>query len=379
MTTLRIAIVVGTRPEMIKMAPVLLALRRRPDVETRLIATAQHRELLDQVCTAFDVTPDVDLDLLRPDQTPAEVTVRVLSGVHEALESMRPDAVLVHGDTTTCFAAALAAFYAGIPIGHVEAGLRTHDLSAPWPEEMNRRLTDPLCRWCFAPTERAAANLRAEAVPAERIHLTGNTAVDALLLARERARVQPPSIPALPAEALAGRRLVLVTGHRRESFGEPLRELCRGLRDIVRAHADVAIVYPVHLNPNVQRPVHEILGGEERVHLIPPLEYLAFVSLLERATLIITDSGGIQEEAPTLRKPVLVTRALTERPEVVERGLARLVGTSRQAIAGEASRLLRDATAYDAMRSDVNPYGDGRAAERIAEILLQSLRAGRVE
>jgi UDP-N-acetylglucosamine 2-epimerase (non-hydrolysing) len=361
----RVALIVGTRPEMIKMAPVLLELRARPAFEAVLVATAQHREMLDQVCRAFSIEPDVDLDLMRPGQSPAQVTARVLTGVAR----QRPDAVLVHGDTTTCLAAALAAFYARIPVGHVEAGLRTHDLSAPWPEEMNRRLTDPLCEWCFAPTERAAANLRAERVPEARIHVTGNTVVDALLIARERVRANPPAIPDLPASALDGRRLILVTGHRRESFGAPLRELCAALRELVRRHPDVVLVYPVHLNPNVLAPVTELLGREERIHLIRPLEYLPFVSLLERASLIITDSGGIQEEAPTFAKPVLVTRDATERPEAIEAGLARLVGTRASAIVEEASRLLSGSKAFAAAKGSGNPYGDGRAAKRIADVL----------
>lgn len=369
----RVTIVVGTRPELIKIMPVLLALRARPGFEPTLVVTAQHREMADQACAAFGIEPDVDLDLMRPEQTPAEVAARVTAAVQATLARSRPDAVLVHGDTTTCLAAALAAFYERIPVGHVEAGLRTYDFSAPWPEEMNRRLTDPLCRWCFAPTERAVANLRAERIPAENVFLTGNTVVDALLLALRRVRERPPALPGLPASQLAGRRLVLVTGHRRESFGAPLRELCAGLREIARRHPDVAVVYPVHLNPNVLGPVNESLGGEERIHLLPPLDYLTFVSLLERATLIVTDSGGIQEEAPTLHKPVLVTRQSTERPEAVERGLARLVGTSRERLVAEASRLLEDPAAYAAMSSGSNPYGDGRAAERIADVLAGTL------
>jgi UDP-N-acetylglucosamine 2-epimerase len=371
--TTRIALVVGTRPELIKMAPVFLELRKRPGIEAVLIATAQHRQMLDQACAAFDISPDVDLDLMRPDQTLTDVTTSVLRVMPGTFSRLAPNAVLVHGDTTTCFATTLAAFYANIPVGHVEAGLRTYDFQAPWPEEMNRRLVDPLCRWCFAPTRRAAENLRAERIPDDRVFVTGNTAVDALLLALQRVQATPPAIPELSRDALEGKRLVLVTGHRRESFGEPFRELCLALRDVAEMHPDVAVVYPVHLNPNVQRPVREILGGVERVHLIEPISYLPFVALLERSTLIITDSGGIQEEAPTLRKPVLVMRRATERPEAVELGLARLVGTSRRLIVDEAGRLLNDPTAYRAMLTDANPYGDGRAAERIADALERSL------
>ena len=369
----RITIVVGTRPELIKIMPVWLALRTRPDFQVTLVVTAQHREMSDQVCAAFGVAPDIDLDLMRPGQTPGEVTARVTTAVQATLARSRPDAVIVHGDTTTCLASALAAFYEGIPIGHVEAGLRTYDFEAPWPEEMNRRLTDPICRWCFAPTARAAANLRAERIPEERIFVTGNTVIDALLLALRRVHACPPSIPELPEGLLDGRRLVLVTGHRRESFGEPLRELCAALREIVHRHRDIVIVYPLHLNPSVLGPVSEILGGEERIHLVRPLEYLPFVALLERSTLIVTDSGGIQEEAPTLRKPVLVTRRTTERPEAMEMGLARLVGTSRERLVAEASRLLEDPEAYASMTTGVNPYGDGHAADRIVDVLASTL------
>lgn len=365
--------IVGTRPELIKMTPVLLALRADPRMRAILVATAQHREMLDQVCSAFGIVPDVDLDLMRPNQTLAEVTARVTTGVQRALSETRPDAVLVHGDTTTCLCSALAAFYEGIPVGHVEAGLRTYDFAAPWPEEMNRRLTDPISRWCFAPTARAGDNLRAERIPEENVFIVGNTAVDALHLALARVRSHPPEIPGLGEDALGGRRLVLVTGHRRESFGEPFRQLCLALREIIERHPDTVMVYPVHLNPNVQRPVREILAGHERIHLIPPLEYVPFVALLDRAHLIITDSGGIQEEAPSLHKPVLVTRAATERPEAVEKGMARLVGTSHDRLVEEASSLLTDADAYARMTRGENPYGDGRASERIVDILASTM------
>jgi UDP-N-acetylglucosamine 2-epimerase (hydrolysing) len=365
-----VALVVGTRPEYIKMVPVLLALRARPDdFDATLVATAQHREMLDQVSEAFGVTPDADLDLMRPNQTLSELTGRVVIGVQETLSRLRPDIVLVHGDTTTCLASALAAFYEGIPVGHVEAGLRTHDLAAPWPEEMNRRLTDPICRWCFAPTERAAANLRAERIPEDRIFVTGNTVVDALLIALEKIRRDPPDIPGVPPGALDGRRLIVVTGHRRESFGGPLEELCLAMREIVRRFDDVVLVYPVHLNPNVRGPVTTMLGAEDRIVLTEPLEYLPFVALLERATIVITDSGGVQEEAPTLGTPVLVTRRLTERPEAIEQGAARLVGNSGARLLEEASILLGDAQEYARMAVVRHPYGAGDAARRIAGIL----------
>jgi UDP-N-acetylglucosamine 2-epimerase len=325
--------------------------------------------MLDQVSAAFGIVPDVDLDLMDPEQTLSEITARVVAGVEAALADLSPDLVLVHGDTTTCLASALAAFYLKIPIGHVEAGLRTRDLDAPWPEEMNRRLTDPISRWCFAPTERAVSNLKDEGIGDERIFLTGNTAVDALLIARERNREIPLVIPELPGDALDGRRLILVTGHRRESFGASLRQCCLALREIVRLHADTVLVYPVHPNPNVQRPVREILLGQERIHLIPPVEYLSFVSLLEKAYLIVTDSGGIQEEAPSLHVPVLVTRSATERPEAIEQGMAHLVGTSYDVLLKAASWLLSDREAYDGMTRGENPFGDGHAAEKNVEIL----------
>lgn len=369
-STKHIAVVVGTRPEAIKMAPVYLALRARPQIRASLIATAQHRQLLDQVFTAFAMTPDVDLNLMQPNQTLAEVSARLLTGVQRTLAELRPGAVLVHGDTATCLFSAIAAFYERIPVGHVEAGLRTYDFAAPWPEEMNRRLVAPISRWCFAPTEGAAANLRAERVPESSIFITGNTVIDALLLARQAARERKFTFTGLPVGALDGHRLILITGHRRESFGQPMEEFCLALRQIADAHADVVMVYPVHLNPNIQRPVHRILGQHPRIFLIPPVEYLPFVRLMDQSYLIITDSGGIQEEAPSFGKPVLVTRTTTERPEAVAAGLAKLVGTCREKIVDETSRLLTDPAAYQAMAHGANPYGDGRSAERIAEILL---------
>jgi UDP-N-acetylglucosamine 2-epimerase len=371
MTARRIAMVIGTRPEAIKMAPVYLGLAKDPRTEVLLVATAQHRAMLDQVLSVFGIKPDVDLDLMQQDQTLAELSSRVISGVHAALAQLRPDAVLVHGDTSTCLFSALAAFYQRVPVGHVEAGLRTYNFDAPWPEEMNRRLTDPICQWCFAPTARARENLLAEAVPDENIFVTGNTIVDALLIARDMARRRPLAVPGLSAQALDGKRLVLITGHRRESFGQPFQEFCFALRDVVRRHEDVVLVYPVHLNPNVQQPVHHILGQQDRVFLVPPVDYLSFVGLMDRSYLIITDSGGIQEEAPSLAKPVLVTRETTERPEAVEAGLARLVGTSRERIVEEVGRLLTDDGLYARMCRGHNPYGDGRAAERIIDALCQ--------
>jgi UDP-N-acetylglucosamine 2-epimerase (non-hydrolysing) len=366
---MRIAVIIGTRPEATKMAPVYLALKQDPRFEPILIATAQHREMLDQALAVFGMRPDVDLDLMQPNQSLSQITANVVVAVQRALAEVRPDAALVHGDTTTCLASGLAAFYERVPLGHVEAGLRTYNYDAPWPEEMNRRLVDPICRWCFAPTEGAAANLRAERIPEGNIFITGNTAVDAVMLAREMVRQSPPQVPGLPADVLDGRRLILVTGHRRESFGKPFEDFCGALLDIARANKDVVIVYPVHLNPNVQKPVHGILGREERIHLIEPIGYLPFVYLMDRSFFIITDSGGIQEEAPSLGKPVLVTRTVTERPEAMNAGLAKLVGTQRDVIVGEAQRLLSDPQVYAAMSTGLNPYGDGKASERILEIL----------
>ena len=372
MNSIRVTVVIGTRPEAIKMAPVYLALRQDPAIKPILLATAQHRELLDQVLGVFGIVPDIDLNLMKPHQELSELSSRLLNSVQQVLGETRPHVVLVHGDTSTCLFSALAAFYERIPVGHVEAGLRTYNFDAPWPEEMNRRLTDPICRWCFAPTPGAAENLRAESIPEDRIYITGNTVVDALLTAREAVRKSAPQVPGLHSDALEGHKLILVTGHRRESFGGPFEEFCLALREIVRMHTNAVIVYPVHLNPNVQRPVHEILGSEVRVHLIQPVEYLPFVYLMDRSHFIITDSGGIQEEAPSLGKPVLVTRDVTERPEAVATGLSRLVGTCRKTIVTEASKLLSDKTAYEKMSKGINPYGDGLASGRI----VQTLRTG---
>jgi UDP-N-acetylglucosamine 2-epimerase len=376
---LRVAIALGTRPEAIKMAPVYRRLAEDERTEVRLVATAQHREMLDQALSVFGITPDVDLDLMRANQGLPDVSARVLVAVRKVLAEMSPDVVLVHGDTSTCLFSALAAFYERIPVGHVEAGLRTYDFDAPWPEEMNRRLTDPICRWCFAPTARAAKNLFDEAIPERNVFVTGNTAVDALLMAREICRRKTPTVEGLPAESLDGKRLILVTGHRRESFGEPFEQFCLALKDVAERHPDTVVVYPVHLNPNVQKPVYQILANLDRVHLIPPLDYLPFVHLMDRSYLIITDSGGIQEEAPSLQKPVLVTREATERPEAVELGLARLVGTRRERILADASRLLTDGEAYRAMTRAENPYGDGRSAQRIVDALCETAdRSGRI-
>jgi len=373
----KVAVVFGTRPEAVKLAPVVRALRGRAGLDCRVCSAAQHRGLVDQTLAAFDLTPDVDLDLMRPAQSLAELTARGVEAVDAFLAAERPDLVLVQGDTTTVLCAALAAFYRKIPLGHVEAGLRTGDLAAPWPEEANRVLTTRLAALHFAPTERSRRNLLAEGVPAGRIALTGNTVVDALHFALKKVRAEPPLIPGLRrplTPAGCGGPLVLVTGHRRESFGAGVESVCRAVRTLARRFPDTAFVYPVHPNPNVREPVDRILGpphGADNVDLLEPLGYLEFVALMDRATLILTDSGGVQEEAPALGKPVLVTRTTTERPEAVEAGTVRLVGTDERAIVAEASRLLTDPAAYGAMARAHNPYGDGRASDRIADACLR--------
>ncbi|MBN1420818.1 MAG: UDP-N-acetylglucosamine 2-epimerase (non-hydrolyzing) [Planctomycetes bacterium] len=361
-----IAIVFGTRPEAIKLCPLVLALKTRPNLRVHVCVTAQHRQMLDQVLRVFDVAPDADLALMRPDQTLASLTARAVESIDAHLASLRPDLVLVQGDTTSAFCAALAAFYQRIPIGHVEAGLRTWDKFAPFPEEINRALISRVADAHFASTPWARDNLLRESVPAERIAVTGNTVIDALLIAIQKVRAGRPEIPGVPADLIAGdRRLILITGHRRENFGAGFRAICDAIARLARRHQDAVFVYPVHLNPNVRRPVFDLLGGLANVILIDPLEYLPFVALMERAVLILTDSGGIQEEAPTLRKPVLVMRETTERPEGIDAGTARLVGADADRIVEGVSMLLEDRAAYDRMTAVANPYGDGKACERI--------------
>jgi UDP-N-acetylglucosamine 2-epimerase (non-hydrolysing) len=362
----RILAVVGTRPEAIKMAPVIRALQSAPWAEVRVLATAQHRQMLDQVLQAFAIVPDVDLDIMAPNQTLPELTSRLLSRLDEVFAREQPDAVLIQGDTTTVMAAALAAFYRRIPVGHVEAGLRTGDLQNPFPEEMNRAVAGRLSRWHFAPTAGSRDNLLREGFDPATVHVTGNTVIDALLEVVQR------DTP-LPVEVPEGRRMVLVTAHRRENFGAPFREVCAAVRELADRHADVQVVYPVHPNPNVSGPAHDILSGHERITLCPPMDYLPFVAAMKRAHLILTDSGGVQEEAPALGKPVLVMRQETERPEAVEAGVVKLVGPVREAILSEASRLLDDPAAYAAMAKGVSPYGDGRASGRIVDILGRDL------
>jgi len=360
----RILTVFGTRPEAIKMAPLVHELNRR-DCEAVTCVTAQHRQMLDQVLDWFQIKPDYDLNLMLPNQTLATLTARVLTGVSEVIEQVQPDVVITQGDTTTAMVAALAAFYLRVPVGHVEAGLRTRDIYNPFPEEVNRHMISVISTYNFAPTQRACEALLLENVPAESIYVTGNTVIDAL----KWTVAQPHDLNvALPLDT--GHRLILVTAHRRESFGPEFESLCRALRQIAERNEDVRLVYPVHLNPNVQKPVFEILSGVDRVHLIDPLAYPDFAHLMNRAALVITDSGGLQEEAPALGKPVLVMRRTTERPEAVEAGTARLVGTDTDRIVSAAEELLHNPAAYSAMATAISPFGDGHAAERIADILL---------
>ena len=369
---LKVLSILGTRPEAIKLAPVILALQERPTrFVSKVCVTAQHRELLDQALAPFDIEPDYDLDIMAPNQSLAQVTARAIAGLDEIMAQVQPDVVLVQGDTTTVLCGALAAYYHRVKVGHVEAGLRTGDKYAPFPEEGNRRLVAPLADYHFAPTTQAQEALMNEGIPKANIFVTGNTVIDALLWMRDRVRAHRPPLPSGLAEALDGRRMVLVTGHRRESFGEGFEDICRAIRVVAAAFPEVAFVYPVHLNPNVREPVYRILGGHERIHLIEPLAYAPFVWLMDRATVVLTDSGGVQEEAPSLGKPVLVMRETTERPEGIAAGNARLVGVQRERIVRELSRLLRDPAEREAMTAVNNPYGDGQAAQRIVDILAQ--------
>ncbi|MGE5175769.1 MAG: non-hydrolyzing UDP-N-acetylglucosamine 2-epimerase [Hyphomicrobiales bacterium] len=360
--------VFGTRPEAIKMAPVLRALAAEPDLRPMVCVTAQHREMLDQVLSLFEIRPDHDLDLMREGQTLTEITTGTLTRLGPYLADTRPDLLLVQGDTTTTMAASLAAFYRRIPVAHVEAGLRTGDNRYPYPEEVNRRITTVIAEHHFAPTEGARNNLLREGIPDRRITVTGNTVIDALLGV---VRMKPSRMPPLP---LRGSRIVLVTAHRRENFGAPMAEIIGALRDLAERYPDLDLVYPVHRNPNVDGPVRAALRNAPGIHLIHPLEYKAFADLMAASTLILTDSGGIQEEAPSLGKPVLVLRDETERPEAVEAGVVRLVGPHRKAIVAAACELLDDPKRYAAMATAVNPYGDGKAAGRIVAKVKEMLR-----
>jgi UDP-N-acetylglucosamine 2-epimerase (non-hydrolysing) len=376
----KIMLVFGTRPEAIKMAPLVHRLQAQPEAfEVQVCVTAQHRQMLDQVLRVFDITPDVDLNVMKKGQDLSDVTSQVLLGMRQVLREHQPHAVLVHGDTTTTLAAATASFYAGVPVGHVEAGLRTHDLDAPFPEEFNRQVVSRVARWHFAPTTTSRDNLLAERVDAARIMVTGNTVIDALHWVLKRIEADSARAAGLSARLARAlpfdwqrERFVLVTGHRRENFGEGFVQICQALRQLAGLFGRVHFIYPVHLNPSVQEPVHAILAGLPNVHLIEPLDYEPFVNLLRHAYLVLTDSGGIQEEAPSLGKPVLVMREVTERPEAVQAGTVALVGADRPRIVAGVSRLLDDETHYLKMARAYNPYGDGQACERIAQALSAS-------
>lgn len=372
----RILLVFGTRPEAIKMAPVVKEFQKHPDrFETIVCVTAQHREMLDQVLRIFEIVPDFDLNIMQAGQDLTDVTTRVLTGMRDVLEKSKPDIVLVHGDTTTSMAASLAAFYQKIKVGHVEAGLRTYNMQSPWPEEMNRQVTDRICDYYFAPTELSKQNLIDEKIDPEKIFVTGNTGIDALLMAVEMIKSkkglenQIIEIIKNQGYSINERNYILVTGHRRENFGEGFQNICRALKEIALQNPALDIVYPVHLNPNVQKPVFDLLSDLPNVYLIAPLDYLPFVYTMQHSYLILTDSGGIQEEAPSLGKPVLVMRDTTERPEAVNAGTAMIVGTGYENIVSNVRELLNNKSLYKKMAEAYNPYGDGKACIRITNAL----------
>ena len=384
----KVMLVFGTRPEAIKMAPLVKAFQQQPEeFETVVCVTGQHREMLDQVLKIFEITPDYDLNIMKQGQDLYDVTARVLTGMRDVLKEAQPDVVLVHGDTTTSTAAALAAFYQQIPVGHVEAGLRTHNIYSPWPEEMNRQITGRIATYHFAPTPLSRQNLLAEGVKEEQVTVTGNTVIDALYMVVDKIKADrelDAQLEKLLAEAgydvkrLDGeRRLVLITGHRRENFGEGFIRMCQAIKALTEKYPKVDFVYPMHLNPNVRRPIHEVFGEDlsrlGNMFFIEPLEYLSFVYLMEKSHIVLTDSGGIQEEAPGLGKPVLVMRDTTERPEALEAGTVKLVGTDYERIVAEVSALLEDRDYYEGMSRAVNPYGDGRACGRIIRFLQENL------
>jgi UDP-N-acetylglucosamine 2-epimerase (non-hydrolysing) len=378
---IKVLSIFGTRPEAIKMAPLVKALERDKNIKSMVAVTAQHREMLDQVLSLFEITPDFDLDIMKANQDLYDVTAKVLLGLRDVLKSCQPDIVLVHGDTTTCFAASLAAFYQQIKVGHVEAGLRTGDLTAPFPEEANRSLVGRIANTHFAPTETAKNSLLAEGISSERIYVTGNTVIDALLSVREKlsnydAHNFAPQLPSDVIDKIISKpsKLILITGHRRENFGQGFISLCEALTTIAKENPDWLLVYPVHLNPNVQKPVNDLLGNVKNILLTPPQDYLPFVWLLDQCDLVITDSGGIQEEAPSLGKPVLVTRDVTERPEAVEAGTVKLVGTSKLSIIEQTTRILTDKTLYKQMSETHNPYGDGAASGRIIDAIKENFQ-----
>ena len=380
--TKKIMLVFGTRPEAIKMAPLVKAFQAEPEhFQTIVCVTGQHRQMLDQVLHLFDIQPDYDLNIMKAGQDLYDVTARVLTGMRDVLEEAKPDAVLVHGDTTTSTAAALASFYKQIPVGHVEAGLRTHDLYSPWPEELNRQITGRIAAYHFSPTELSRSNLLQENVADNKIFVTGNTVIDALHMVTQKLKSSDSMQMDLTAQLMGagydvnrlqnGRKLVLITGHRRENFGDGFLSMCSAIRHLNGKYPDVDFVYPMHLNPNVRKPISEVFGAEppSNMFFIEPLDYLPFVFLMEKSTIVLTDSGGIQEEAPGLGKPVLVMRDTTERPEALKAGTVKLVGTDFDKIVSEVSLLLDDPVHYNAMSQAVNPYGDGMACPRILEAL----------
>lgn len=381
----KVVVIAGTRPECIKMVPIYLELERSSRIRPIFLATAQHRQMLDQALAVFGVTPHHDLNLMQPAQSLSSLTGCVLQSVTDWIAHEQPDAMLVQGDTTTALSSALAAFYARIPVGHVEAGLRTGNMRSPWPEEMNRRLIAPLARWNFCPTDISRKNLLREGIAAESCHVTGNSVIDALLWVRDRLRERGVTadqvavragIPAAFVQrflASPGSRWILVTGHRRESFGDGFEQICEAINRLIREYPDLGVLYPVHLNPQVQEPVRRLLKSNNQIALVPPVSYEDFIWLMDRATFLLTDSGGVQEEAPSLGKPVLVMRDTTERPEGIEAGTCRLVGTDPDTILSESRRLLNDPAEYACRSALQNPYGDGKTSARIREILEQEV------
>ena len=372
----KILLVFGTRPEAIKMAPLVKAFQKDTECfETKVCVTAQHRQMLDQVLEIFEITPEYDLNIMAPNQDLYDVTCKVLMGLRNVLREFSPDIILVHGDTTTSMAASMAAFYMQIPVGHVEAGLRTYDISSPWPEEMNRQVTDRISSFYFAPTKESKQNLLRENIKEKNIVVTGNTVIDALLMATDIIKTNPQIEVNIrqtlqqKGYSIGKREYILVTGHRRENFGEGFMHICTAIKELATLHPEIDIVYPVHMNPNVQKPVYEMLSNLKNVYLISPLDYLPFVYAMQHCLLLLTDSGGIQEEAPSLGKPVLVMRNTTERPEAVEAGTVKLVGTDTQTIVDQVTALLQDKTLYKQMSETHNPYGDGHACKRIVDFL----------
>lgn len=369
MSKIKVLTVFGTRPEAIKMAPVVKELEKYPEeIESIVCVTAQHRQMLDQVLDLFEIKPDFDLNIMKPNQDLWTITSDVLLLMKDVFEKSKPDIVLVHGDTTTSMAAALSAFYARIPVGHVEAGLRTFDKYYPFPEEINRVFADAVCTYHFAPTDTSVNNLIKSAIPEEHIYKTGNTVIDALLHTVKNNQADLSYIGLNP-----DLKTILLTSHRRENFGEPIRNICKAVLELVEKNKDIQVVYPVHLNPNVQKPVKELLDNKERIHLIEPMEYAPFSTLMKKSHIIMTDSGGVQEEAPSLGKPVIVLRSTTERPEAVEYGTVKLAGTDKDTIVREVQNLLDNETEYKKMSEAINPYGDGLASRRIVEIIKKEL------